>query len=128
MWRQLLRYLAIHKFAAVAAETVIATVCLMGDAAPPRIDVLSVQYFVSWFGSAFIVAITFQTFLHLRDVYDFRAKPSSPDFLIRLGQALFLASTFLVVANHFIPAVVVRFATLVRVSVVLSIWHILLRL
>jgi sugar transferase (PEP-CTERM system associated) len=128
MWRQLLRYLAVHKLAAVIAETVIAIVCLMGDAAPASPDVSSPQYLLSWFGSAFVVAIAFQLCLHLRDVYDFRAKPSSPDFLIRLVQALFLASALLVIANHFFPLVVVRFATLVRVSVVLSIWHILLRL
>src|SRR5438552_2090007 len=127
MWRQLLRYLAVHKAAAVVAETIIAVVCLMGDARPLRTSALSWRYFVSWLGSAFIVAITFQLFLHWRDVYDFQAKPSSPDFLSRLGQALLLASTVLIIANHFFPAVVVRFTTLLRVSLVLSIWHILLR-
>jgi len=128
MWRQLLRYLAVHKFAAVIAETVIAIVCLMGVAPPVRTGNSDWRYLVSWFGSALIVALTFQVFLHLRDVYDFQDKPSSPDFLIRLGQALFLASTIVIVANHFFPGIVVRFSTLVRVSVVLSLWHILLRL
>jgi len=127
MWLQLFRYLAANKFAAVVAETVIATVCLMGDAAPPRIDVLSWRYFVSWFASAFTVAVAFQMFLHLRDAYNFDAEPSSPDFLARLGQALLLASVFLITTNHFFPAVVVRLTTLVRVSLVLSVWHVLLR-
>jgi len=128
MWRQFLRYLAVHKFAAVIAETGIAIVCLMGDAVPARVGVSSWAYFVSWFGSAFIAAITFQMALHLRDVYDFRGKASSPDFLVRLGQALLMASAVLAVANHFFPAVIVRLTTLIRVSLVLSLWHILLRL
>jgi sugar transferase (PEP-CTERM system associated) len=128
MWRQLFRYLAVHKAAAVAAETVIATLCLMGDASPAQVTDVSWHYFASWLGSALIVAVTFQVFLHLRDVYDFRANPSSPEFLVRLGQALFLASVFLIVANHFFPLVVVRLTTLIRVSLVLSVWHILLRL
>src|SRR5262245_25871736 len=126
MWRQLLRYLAVHKFAAVVAETVIAIVCLMGVAPPERTGNSDWRYVISWFGSALIVALTFQVFLHLRDVYNFQDKPSSPDFLIRLGQALFLASTVVIVVNHFFPGIVVRFSTLVRVSVVLSLWHILL--
>ena len=128
MWRQLFRYLAVHKFAAVMAETVIATVCLMGDALPRQATSMSWRHFVSWFGSALVVAITFQVFLHLRDVYDFQSKASSPDFLARLGQALILASAVLIVTNHFVPSVVVRLATLIRVSLVLSVWHILLRL
>jgi sugar transferase (PEP-CTERM system associated) len=128
MWRQLFRYLAVHKFAAVVAETVIATVCLMGEAVPRQVDGPFSWFFLSWFGSAIVVAVTFQVFLHLRDVYDFQASPSSPDFLIRLGQALFLASAILIVANHFITLVVVELTTLIRVSLVLSVWHILLRL
>src|SRR5215470_5661562 len=128
MWRHLFRYLAVHKIAAVGAETVIAIVCLMGDALPVEPDVSSWRHFLSWFGSALIVAITFQIFLHFRDVYDFQAKASSPDFLIRLGQALVLASAFLIVTNHFFTLVVVQLPALLRVSVVLSIWHILLRL
>src|SRR5690349_10794046 len=128
MWRHLFRYLAVHKIAAVAAETVIAIVCLMGDAVPGHMDSSSWRYFVSWFGSAFFVAIAFQIFLHLRDVYDFQGKASSPDFLIRLGQALVMASVFLIVANHFLALVVVRLPTLIRVSLALSVWHILLRL
>jgi sugar transferase (PEP-CTERM system associated) len=127
MWRHLLRYLAVHKLAAVVAETAIAIVCLVGDAVPAGTGVWSWQHFGSWFGSAFFVAVTFQTFLHLRDLYDFQAKPSSPDFLVRLGQALLLASMVLIIANHFFPMVVVRFTTLLRVSLVLSVWHILLR-
>jgi sugar transferase (PEP-CTERM system associated) len=128
MWRHLFRYLAVHKIAAVAAETVIAIVCLMGDAVPGNMASSSWRYFVSWFGSAFFVAIAFQIFLHLRDVYDFQGKASSPDFLIRLGQALVMASVFLIVANHFLALVVVRLPTLIRVSLALSVWHILLRL
>src|SRR5215475_8811837 len=99
----------------------------MGDAVPVNMDLRS-GYFLSWFGSAFFVAVTFQIFLHLRDVYDFQGKASSPDFLMRLGQALVLASTVLIVANHFFPLVVVRLIALIRVSLVLSVWHILLRL
>jgi sugar transferase (PEP-CTERM system associated) len=127
MWRHLLRYLAVHKLAAVVAETAIAIVCLVGDAVPVGTGIFSWQYLGSWFGSAFIVAVTFQIFLHLRDLYDFEAKPSSPDFLLRLGQALLLASMVLMAANPFFPMVVVRFTTLLRVSLVLSVWHILLR-
>src|SRR5262249_10102806 len=127
MWRQLLRYLAVHKFAAVVAETAIAIVCFMGDAFPVGTDGLTWKYFASWIGTAFIVAVTFQIFLHLRDLYDFQAKPSSPDFLMRLGQALLLASLVLIVTNHFSTIVIVRFTTLIRVSLVLSVWHVLLR-
>src|SRR5262245_20632524 len=125
MWLQLLRYLTVHKLAAVVAETIIAIICLMGDAASAKTGDASWQYL---FGSALIIAVTFQMFLHLRDVYDFRAKPSSPDFLIRLGQALFLASAVIIVANHYFPGIIVRSTTLVRVSIVLSLWHISLRL
>ena len=56
---------------------------------------------------AFIIAIVFQVFLHLRDVYDFRKTFSSGQFIIHLGQALTLASGALSIIFYVVPGLFV---------------------
>ena len=72
--------------------------------------------------------------LHLRDVYDFRDKPSTPEFLVRLGQALLLARAALT-TGHYLFSNLVQVApissgarVLTLISVFLTTWHILLRM
>jgi len=59
MWRQLLRYLAVHKFAAVIAESIIAVVCVLGDAVPVQMNSPLGQYYAIWFRNGFLAAFTF---------------------------------------------------------------------
>jgi len=81
---------------------------------------------------AFVVAVTFQMFLHLRNGYEFGTKPWEPRFILGLGQAVFLACALLSMIRVVIPDLTLgreRFAlTLLIVSVALAIWHLLLRM
>src|SRR5437867_696896 len=77
--------------------------------------------------SAFVIAITFQLFLHLKDAYDFAARPSTSKFLLGLLQAILLASVVLFAIHMMVPGMIVGAAnlaiTLVSTSMVLTTWH-----
>ena len=94
MWRSFFRYLTLHKVGAVLIETGLVVVCVLADTLNRPVAFSSTEY-AQWFLRALFVALVFQVSLHLRDVYDFRDKPSTPEFLVRLGQALLLASAAL---------------------------------
>ena len=83
-------------------------------------------------GQAFVVAVTFQMFLHLRNGYEFGTKPWEPRFIFGLGQAVLLACAVLSMIHVITPNLSIgreRFAfMLLLVSAVLAIWHFSLRM
>ncbi len=133
MWRVFVRYLAFRKSGAVIVEHLMLVACVLdavhirGAAAyGPNLELR--QYVLR----AVLMALVFQLFLHLRDVYDFSSTWSFAHFFARLGQALLLASGFLTFLFFAVPELIVGrgvFAiALVLISVFLIIWHTLLRL
>jgi sugar transferase (PEP-CTERM system associated) len=132
MWRILFRYLSFHKFGAVILENGVVVVCIMTDITTARSAEASFEYHATWLIRAFIIALTFQLFMHLRDVYDFRAKPSTPEFLLRLGQALIMACGTIAAAasviHRFAPAPISLRQDLLRITIFLAVWHVLLRM
>jgi sugar transferase (PEP-CTERM system associated) len=134
MWRVFFRYLTFRKFGAVIIENLLLVFCVM--------DAIQIRFFnVSYAEAldfqtnllrAFVIAVVFQTFLHLRDVYDFRKTSSFGHFFIHLGQALILASCALVIIFYVIPTLEVGRGilaiALILSAIFLTIWHTLLRL
>lgn len=122
-----LRYLAFQKVGAVILEHVLLVTCAFINVwrlTPVQPTVKSIAW--SLF-SAFVIAITFQLFLHLKDAYDFAARPSTSKFLLGLLQAILLASVFLFAIHVMVPGMSVGAAnltiTLVSTSLVLTTWH-----
>src|SRR5262245_18468955 len=127
MWRVFQRYLAFRRIIAVVIENVLIVMCVL-DAAVIRIGVAPKDHV--W--KAFFIAVVFQLFLHLRDVYEFQAVREQAEFLARLGQALVLASGTLFVLYYLAPDLAIGrgvFAvSLLLVSVFLVVWHTLMRI
>ncbi len=77
------------------------------------------------------MAVVFQLFLHFRDVYDFRKSLSFAQFLVRLAQAITLASGLLAFVYYLFPDLMVGrgvfLISVVLISVFLTVWHTLLR-
>jgi sugar transferase (PEP-CTERM system associated) len=132
MLRVFLRYAAFRRFGAVIIEHLLLVACVL-DAVHIRSQ--------SWGGDmsireyllrAVIMALVFQLFLHLRDVYDFSTTHSFVHFFARLGQALLLASatlTFLFYADPELSIGRGVFAVAVLLACgFLTVWHTLLRL
>jgi sugar transferase (PEP-CTERM system associated) len=129
MWRVFLRYLAFRRFGAVVLENVLLVFCVL-DAAHIRLGREGGYRQYLW--RALLMAIVFQIFLHLRDVYDFRNTRSFMQFFLRLVQALLFASGTLACLYYVFPDLLLGrgvFAiSLVLISVFLILWHTLLRL
>jgi sugar transferase (PEP-CTERM system associated) len=133
MWRVFVRYLAFRKFGAVIVEHLLLVACVL-DAVHIRGTAaygenLELRGYIA---RAVLMALVFQIFLHLRDVYDFSTTLSFGHFFARLGQALLLASGFLTLLFFAVPNLLVGrgvFAiAIVLVSIFLTVWHTLLRL
>jgi sugar transferase (PEP-CTERM system associated) len=88
-------------------------------------------YYAAWAVRAFAIALTFQVCLHFRDAYDFRARASAPEFLIRVLQGVALACAVSAVAFYLfraLPHSPAQLTTaLLRISLFITLWHILLR-
>lgn len=131
MWRVFLRYVAFRKFGAVLVEHILLVCCVL-DAIHLRLAPSTQVLFSHYLLRAEVIALVFQLFLHLRDVYDFHKTLSFITFFAHLMQAVILASgtlTFLYFAYS--DAMVGRgiFAiSVVLISIFLIVWHTLLRL
>ncbi len=80
---------------------------------------------------AILVALTFQLFLYLREVYDISKVRAANEFVLRLGEALLMASGLLWILYYIFPQIQVGrgvFAiNLILSSAFLVSWHTLLR-
>ncbi len=131
VWRVFGRYLAFRRFGAVVIENILLVCCVL-DAAHIRLSLDSQFAYSDYFSRAILIAIIFQFFLHLRDVYDYRRTLTFAHFALRLGEAIVLASGTLTILFFVIPDLMVGrgvFAiSLILISMFLVAWHILLRL
>ncbi len=121
MWR----YLALKKIGIVLVENILLVGCIYlayllrnpGERFP--------------LAGALLVALTFQAFLHLRDVYDSPKARSTFEFALHLCEALLMASTLLFVLYLLFPRLEVGnrvfLGSLLLSSAFLIGWHLALR-
>src|SRR6185369_9281202 len=129
MLQALLRYLALRTVVTVLIEHVLIVLCI-----------LNVEIFRQAFVPASIehilktvaIAVVFQIFLHLRDVYDLNQTLSTPQFLTRLTQALSLGVLSLVfltrIFSGLMPDGEAIAMAAVLICVFITVWHLLIRL
>jgi len=129
MWRVFVRYLAFRRIGGVIIENILLVFCVL-DAAHIRLG--PEGGYRQYLARAIMMAIVFQIFLHLRDVYDFRNTRSFMQFILRLLQALVFASGTLACVYYVFPSLLLGrgvFAiSLAMISMFLLLWHTLLRL
>jgi sugar transferase (PEP-CTERM system associated) len=129
MWR----YLAFRKFGAVSAETFLLFCCILNAhflrLSDSPFDSPGGNHFLP---KAILIALIFQLFLHLSDLYDLSATRSAREFAIRLCQALLLAATAILILHYLAPVLTISskvlFTSIILCSVFLVVWHIVLRL
>ena len=133
MLRVFLRYLAFRRVGAVIIEHILLVCCVM-DAVHLRLHeyVSTPRDYLPHLPKAILIALVFQLFLHLRDVYDYGKTLSMAQFFLRLGQALVMGTGTLSFMYFMFPDLQVGrgvFAvSITLISVFLTIWHTLLRL
>ncbi len=133
MWRVFLRYMVFRRLGAVVLENILLACCVL-DAIHIRMtdSITGIADYKPYILRAIIIALVFQLFLHLRDVYDFRKTISFARFFVHLAQALVLASGSLSFLYYVHPEFMVGpgvFAvSLILISIFLTLWHTLLRL
>lgn len=124
----LIRYLAFQRLGAVVLEHFLLVTCVL----TLRFQTGGPGSYATWLGHAFVVAITFQIFLHLKDLYEFGTKPWALKFVVRFGQAMFLACTLLVIFQQILPGSIAApddfLLILLLSSAVLALWHFLVRI
>ncbi len=129
MWR----YLALRKLGAVFAETLLIMWCVFGAyyvriGSSPFMPGAPKHFMLQ----ALLVAAIFQLFLHLNDIYEFRQARASKEYVIRICQALLMATLALSVLNFAAPDAMlgrgVFGISLLLSTVFLLIWHTILRL
>jgi sugar transferase (PEP-CTERM system associated) len=122
-----------RRLGAVILENILLACCVL-DAIHIRMtdSITGIADYKPYILRAIIIALVFQLFLHLRDVYDFRKTISFARFFVHLAQALVLASGSLSFLYYVFPEFMVGpmvFAiSLILISIFLTLWHTLLRL
>ena len=129
MWR----YLALRKFGAVFAETLLLVGCVLAA----YVLRLGESPLASSNGDhmllkAILIAAIFQLSLHLNDIYGSRRSRSSKEYVLQLCQALFMATVVLCVLYFVAPDVMIG-RSVFGISLVLSciflvVWHSILRI
>jgi sugar transferase (PEP-CTERM system associated) len=133
MLRVFQRYLAFRKIGTILIEHISLVACVL-YATQIRLhqSPFAIDYYEHPLLKAVVIALTFQFFLHLRDVYDDRRTPTYLIFFGRLGQALLLAAAALCVLYYLAPDLLVgRGILLISVlltSAFLTLWHSFLRM
>src|SRR5215471_1629088 len=98
-----LRYLAFQKVGAIVFEHALLITCVLLNLWARGPFEPTVETILASFCRAFVVAVTFQLFLHLKDSYEFGTKPFAPRFLWGFDQALVFACTLVFTVNLVIP-------------------------
>src|SRR5262249_49938120 len=128
MWQALLRFLSFRTLAAVSLEHFLIVLCVL-DAESLRGAPVSVD--AEHILKAVVVAIVLQVFLHLRDVYNLDHTLPRSRFFGRLGQALVLGASALLLLTYISPSLMpdrgVFVIVIVYLSIFLVLWHALLR-
>jgi sugar transferase (PEP-CTERM system associated) len=109
-------------------------VCLVLDAAHIRGHLSNLEDYRLYLGRAVVMALVFQVFLHLCDVYDYTRTTTFAQFTVRLGEALLLATVTLTLLYYAFPEWNVSVGrgvlsiALVLFAIFLTVWHSLLRI
>ncbi len=128
MWR----YLALRKIGLVFAEGLLLAFCVV-IAYGIRLHTLPLSSEEpNILPKAILIAAIFQLFLHLNDIYDFRRSSSTREYVVRLLQALFMASVALSALYFLLPDMMVGrgvfLISLILSCIFIIIWHTLLRI
>ena len=128
----MLRYLAFQRIGVVLLENSLLVYCTMcGFIIRFYQSPTKLKESYRLFFSALVIAVIYQLFLHLADVYDFTRTRTPIKFVIRLGLSLGLASLFLSVVHYFSPALLHEHdlfpVGLFVSSTFLIVWHALRR-
>jgi sugar transferase (PEP-CTERM system associated) len=122
-----LKYLAFQRVGAVIVEHALLVVCVLLNVS--HFGVALAPHTIS---VAFIVAVTFQLFLHLRDVYQYGKRFTSIEFAAGFGQAILFASAVLCLLHLIKPGLFIGPGNmpvmLLTTSLVLMSWHLAVRL
>lgn len=128
MWR----YLALRKFGIVFTETLLLVGCVLGAYYLSQGESPFTNHDGQILPKAILVAVIFQIYLHLNDIYGFRKSRASKEYVIRFSQALGMAIITLSVLYFAAPGLMISREVfgigLVLSIVFLVIWHILVRL
>ncbi len=133
MWRLFSRYLEFRRFGAVILENILLIFCVL-DAIHIRLPEANLWDYRLYLPRAVLIALVFQIFLHLCDVYDYRRTLSFSQFFAKLAEALILATVTLTLIYYAFsdPDIAVGrgvFAiSLIFVVMFLTLWHSLLRI
>ncbi len=131
MWRVFLRYMAFRRFGAIVIENLLLVGSVL-NAVYIRLSPSERPLYHDFFLRAELIAVTFQIFLHLRDVYDLRRTHSYISFFMHLVQAIVLASGTLAFIYFAVPDLMVGrgvFAlSIILISLFLAVWHTLQRI
>jgi sugar transferase (PEP-CTERM system associated) len=129
------KYLALRKLGAVFLETLLLMCCVLA-AYGVRMQELPIgrsaieQYQI--LPKAILIALVFQLSLHLNDIYNFHYTQALKEYIIRLAQALFMATLVLSVIFFVNPVLVVGrgifILSLIFSAIFLIIWRTLLRM
>jgi sugar transferase (PEP-CTERM system associated) len=129
------KYLALRKLGAVFLETLLLMCCVFAaygvrmQAWPLGMNAIEEYQIIP---KAILIALVFQLCLHLNDIYNFKYTQSFREYIIRLVQALFMATLVLSVIFFVNPIVMVGrgvfILTLILNAVFLIIWRSLLRM
>jgi sugar transferase (PEP-CTERM system associated) len=131
MWK----YLALRKFGAIFAETLLLMWCVIAAYyvrmhAFPFTSILEDHNQI--LPKAFLIALIFQLFLHLNNIYDFRHVRASKEYIIHLFQALVIATAALWILYYIAPVLTVGRGvfglSLVFSTIFLICWHTMLRM
>ena len=128
MWK----YLTSRKLAGIIAETLMLILCVLAANYVRLHDYSIASERLQILPKALLIAVVFQLFLHLNDMYNFSRSRLSRELLIRLFQALIMATIALCVLFYAFPILSIGRGVL-TVSLILSciflvVWHTILRL
>jgi hypothetical protein len=128
----LIRYLAFHKIRAVLLENVLIVFCVLVDGLRIPSQGEPLHHYAMWITKGFVMAILFQVSLHFCDAYDFGVQASTLQFLVRFAKALATASLIVCVPYFLFNLWPIEYLALLRlllrISVFLTVWRILLRI
>lgn len=131
MWK----YFALRKIGAVFIETFLLAWCVLAaylvrmNESPFSPAAVEHHRIIP---KAIFIALVFQIFLHLNDIYDFRRTQAPKEYIIRLGQALFMAAISLTLIYFLVPGLIVGrgiyVLSIVFSTTFLVIWRTVLRM
>ena len=135
MLRVFARYLVFRRMGMILLENILLVCCVL-DAVHIRGHeyVQALSDYRQYIPRAILIAVVFQIFLHLRDVYNLHRTQSFARFFARLAEAIILASGALALVYYFFQDLDLAIGrgtfvvSILLITVFLTVWHTLLRI